>query len=69
MNTLHLGRNISEDGGRFYLVLNWERDLTSSHDKSYIRYYFDTHRKAVIKMNKYIKDGAHWFDAHFDPTI
>lgn len=69
MNTLHLGRNIEEDNGRYYLTLNWERDLTSSHDKSYIKSGFDTHRKAVIAMNKYRKDGASWFDAHFDPTI
>lgn len=69
MSTLHLGRNIKEDNGRYYLVLNWERDLTSSNDKNYIRFYFDTYRKALLAMNRYIKGGASWFDAHFDPTI
>jgi hypothetical protein len=66
---MYLGRNIKEDDGRFYLVLNWERDLTSSHDKGYIRSNFDTYRKALLAMNKYVKNGAHWFDAHFDPSL
>lgn len=66
---MHLGRNILEDDGRYYLVLNWERDLTSSHDKGYIRSNFDTHRKAVIAMNKYLKNGATWFNAHYDPSL
>lgn len=65
---MFIGRNIVEDSGRYYLVLNWERDLTSSHDKSYIRSGFGTHRKALLAMNKYVKSGANWFDAHFDPT-
>jgi hypothetical protein len=66
---MYLGRNIVEDGDRYYLVLNWTRDLNSSHDKEVVRFGFDTHRKALLKMNKFIKEGAHWFDAHYDPTI
>ena len=69
MNTLHLGREIKEDGGRFYLLLNWERDLTSSHDRGFIKSGFDTRRKALLAMNKYIKGGANWFSAHYDPSI
>lgn len=66
---MYLGRNILEDSGRYFLVLNWGRDLTSSHDRGYITHGFDTHRKAKLQMTKYIKGGANWFDAHFDPSI
>lgn len=66
---MFIGRNIVEDGSRYYLVINWERDLTSSHDRGYIKSGFDTYRKALLAMNRYIKAGAYWFDAHFDPSL
>lgn len=69
MAQMHIGREILEGNGRFYILLNWERDLTSSHDKSYIRSNYDTYRKALLAMNKYIKNGATWFDAHHDPSL
>ena len=34
MKQMHMGREILENDGRFYILLNWERDLTSSHDKA-----------------------------------
>lgn len=69
MNTLHIGREIIEDDGRYYLTIKWEGDLTSSHDKSYRKMGFDTRLKAVRAMNKYLREGAHWFDAHIDPSL
>lgn len=66
---MYIGRNILEDNGRYYLLLNWDRDLTSNQDKTFIKSGFDTRRKAVIAMNKYLKNGAHWFDAHYDPSL
>ena len=66
---MYIGRNIQEENGRFYLTINWDRDLTSSHDKSYIRFWFDSHRSARLKMTKFINSGAYWFDAHYDPSI
>lgn len=63
-----IGRNIGEKDGLYFLTWS-ERDTSSVYDKDQSRWYFESYKLASEKMSRLIRNGAHWFDAHFDPTI
>lgn len=63
------GRNVLKQNDNLYYFITSSEDIQIRKNK-FVRHEFNTYQDAVNNLlDDAEKEGSHWFNAHYDPTI